>query len=141
MVPVFLAGTPLMINRGQRGKEDGKKAADLITWHGHETIESIPALLDDALEIEITLPANYNHSLFSLLHGDEAPGRVEDICASGSPQLLAEIASVKGLEEMSSLIEPLTAAGAKVQVLSPPRILITLPASAEKQQQLNRDLH
>jgi hypothetical protein len=121
-------------------KKMEKKPLVSLPWHGHETIESIPALLDDALEIEITLPANYNHSLFSLLHGDEAPGRVEDIRASGSPQLLAEIASVKGLEEMSSLIEPLTAAGARVQVLSPPRIVITLPASAEKQQQLNRDM-
>ncbi|PTR16164.1 hypothetical protein C8R31_102178 [Nitrosospira sp. Nsp2] len=112
-----------------------------LPWHGHETIESIPALLDDALEIEITLPVNYNHSLFSLLHGDDAPGRVEEVRASGGPELLAKIASVKGLEELSSLIEPLTAAGAKVRVLSPPRIVITLPANAKKQEQLKRDIH
>ena len=72
--------------------------------------------------------------------GDDAPGRVENIRASGSPQLLADITSVKGLEELSSLIEPLTAAGAKVQVLSPPRIVITLPADAKKQEQLKRDI-
>jgi hypothetical protein len=111
-----------------------------LPWHGYETIESVPALLGDALQIEITLPSNYNHSLFSLLHGDEAPGRVEEIRASGGPQLLAEIATVKGLEELSSLIEPLAAAGAKVQVLSPPRIMITLPANAKKQEQLKRDI-
>jgi hypothetical protein len=111
-----------------------------VPWRGRETIESVPALLDDALQIEITLPVNYNHSLFCLLHGGDAPGRVENIRASGSPQLLAEIASVKGLEELSSLIEPLAAAGAKVQVLSPPRIVITLPADAKKQEQLKRDI-
>lgn len=106
-----------------------------LPWHGHETVESIPALLNDALEIEITLPANYNHSLFSLLHGGESPGRVEDIRASGSPRMLAEIASMKGLEELSSLIEPLTVAGAKIQVLSPPKIVITLPAAEAKKQE------
>jgi hypothetical protein len=122
-------------------EKEPKEPLISLPWHGHETIEAIPALLEDALQIEITLPVNYNHSLFSLLHGDEAPGRVEDIHASGSPQLLAQIASVKGLEELSSLIEPLTLAGAKVQVLSPPRVVITLPAKAKKQEQLKRDLH
>ena len=122
-------------------EKEPKEPLISLPWHGHETIESIPALLDDALQIEITLPVNYNHSLFSLLHGDDAPGRVENIRASGSPQLLADITSVKGLEELSSLIEPLTAAGAKVQVLSPPRIVITLPADAKKQEQLKQDIH
>ncbi|MBA4143737.1 MAG: hypothetical protein H0X43_12235 [Nitrosospira sp.] len=100
-----------------------------LPWHGHETIESIPSLLETAQEIEITLPSNYNHSLFSLLHPDEPAAQLENIDASGGPELLAEVASVKGLEELSSLIEPLTAALAKVHVLSPPKILITLPAS------------
>jgi hypothetical protein len=122
-------------------EKEPKEPLISLPWHGHETIKSIPALLDDALQIEITLPSNYNHSLFSLLHGDNAPGAVEEIRARGGPQLLAKIATVKGLEEMSSLIEPLTAAGAKVQILSPPRILITLPAEAKKQEQLNRDTH
>jgi hypothetical protein len=121
-------------------EKEPKEPLISLPWHGHETIESIPGLLGDALQIEIALPSNYNHSLFSVLHGDEAPGRVEEIRASGDPQLLAEIATVKGLEELSSLIEPLAAAGAKVQVLSPPRIVITLPANAKKQEQLKRDI-
>jgi hypothetical protein len=122
-------------------EKEPKEPLITLPWHGHETIESIPALLDDALQIEITLPANYNHSLFSLLHGDHAAGRVEELHASGGPELLAQIASVKGLEELSALVEPLMAAGAKVQVLSPPRIVITLPANEKKQEQLKRDIH
>ena len=66
-------------------KKMEKKPLVSLPWHGHETIESIPALLDDALEIEITLPSNYNHSLFSLLHGDEASGRVEESVPQAVP--------------------------------------------------------
>jgi hypothetical protein len=29
-----------------------------LTWHGHETVESIPALLDQAEQIEIILEFN-----------------------------------------------------------------------------------
>jgi hypothetical protein len=103
-----------------------------LPWHGHETIESIPSLLDTAQEIEITLPSNYNHSLFSVLHPGEPPAQLEKIEASGGPELLADIASVKGLEEMKTLIDPLAAAKAKVRVVSPPKIVITLPAAPRK---------
>ncbi len=36
-----------------------------LTWHGHETAEAIPSLLDRAEQLEINLPADYNHSLFA----------------------------------------------------------------------------
>lgn len=98
-----------------------------LIWHGHETIESIAPLLDTADQIEITLPSNYNHSLFSMLHPGEPPAQLEKIQASGGPELLGDIASIKGLEELKTLIDPLTAAKAKVEVVSPPRIVITLP--------------
>jgi hypothetical protein len=52
---------------------------------------------------------------------------LEETDVSGGPQLLGNIASIKGLEELGNLIEPLTAARATVQVCSPPKIVITLP--------------
>ncbi|SEO56122.1 hypothetical protein [Nitrosovibrio sp. Nv6] len=99
-----------------------------LTWRGHETIESIPALLDHAQKLEITLPSNYNHSLFSALHRDEPAAQLEEIDASGGPELLARIATVSGLEEFAALTRPLAAARATVQVESPPKVMITLPA-------------
>ncbi|MEO6430809.1 MAG: hypothetical protein ABIO50_03520 [Nitrosospira sp.] len=95
-----------------------------LTWRGHETIESIPPLLDDARQIEIILPANYNHSLFCALHPDEPPAQLEEIDASGGPELFAVIATVKGLEEFIALARALATARIEVQVVSPPSVMI-----------------
>ncbi|SCX56550.1 hypothetical protein [Nitrosospira sp. Nsp1] len=95
-----------------------------LTWRGHETIESIPPLLDDARQIEIILPANYNHSLFCVLHPDEPPAQLEEINASGGPEILAVIATVKGLEEFIALARTLATAHIEVQVVSPPSVII-----------------
>jgi hypothetical protein len=105
-----------------------------LPWHGHETIESIPALLVAAQRIEITLPPNYNHALFSVLHPNEPPAQLEDIDASGGPELLADIASVSGLEEFTALTQALREAHATVQVLSPAKIIILLPGVDIKKQ-------
>lgn len=98
-----------------------------LPWRGRETIESIPSLLEQAQRIEITLPSSYNHALFELLHPSEPPAQLEEIGASGGPELLTRIAAVSGLEEFTSLTEVLTAVGARVQVLSPAKIFFVLP--------------
>ena len=103
-----------------------------LTWHGHETVEAVPLLLATAEQIEIELPAGYNHSLFRLLHPHASPAQLEDIEASGTPQLLVNIASIKGLEELATLVGPLDAAHATVRISSPPKIVITLPGANVK---------
>lgn len=65
-----------------------KKPLSKLTWHGHETIEPIPALLDQAMQIEITLPSNYNYALFRKLHLQAHPAEPEVIDALGGPKLL-----------------------------------------------------
>ena len=100
-----------------------------LPWRGRETIESIPLLLEGAQRIEITLPSNYNHALFETLHPGEPPAQLEEIDAAGGPELLAHIAAVSGLEEFSVLTGPLTAARARVQVLSPAKVFIILPGA------------
>ncbi|MEP6877677.1 MAG: hypothetical protein ABI865_02410 [Nitrosospira sp.] len=100
-----------------------------LTWHGHETVESIPALLNQAKQIEITLPSNYNHALFRKLHLQARTAEPEVIDALGGPELLAEIATITGLGELATLTETLTAAHATLQVFSPPKVVITLPAA------------
>jgi hypothetical protein len=98
-----------------------------LTWRGRETVESVPSLLQRAEQIEIHLPPGYNHSLFCLLHPHAPPSQLENIDVSGGPQLLERVASIKGLEAFRALIESLNASGATVQVLSPPKVLITRP--------------
>lgn len=103
-----------------------------LTWHGQETVEAVPSLFDCAGQIEIDLPAGYNHSLFRLLHPHASPSQLEDIEASGGPQLLVNISSIKGLEELAKLAEPVTAVHATVRISSPPKVVITLPGANVK---------
>ncbi len=103
-----------------------------LTWHGRETAEAIPSLLDRAEQLEINLPANYNHSLYRLFHPHAPRAQLEDIEVSGGPQLLVDIASIKGLEELASLAEQLTALQATVRISSPPKVVITLPGANVK---------
>jgi hypothetical protein len=105
-----------------------------LPWHGHETIASIPSLLDKGDRIEILLPSNYNHALFRVLHPGEPPAQLEEIDVSGGPELLAKIATVTGLEEFATLTQTLASADARVQVVSPPKVLITLPSANVKKQ-------
>ena len=106
-----------------------------LTWHGRETAEAIPSLLDRAEQLEINLPANYNHSLYRLLHPHAPPAQLEDIEVSGGPRLLVDIASIKGLEELASLAGQLTALQATVRISSPPKVVITLPGANVKKYQ------
>ena len=99
-----------------------------LTWHGHETVSLIPGLLNEFEQIEITLPLEYNHALFEKLHPDARPADLEDIDAHGGAELLSRIATVSGLEELENLTEPLNNAQASVRIISPPTLLISLPA-------------
>ncbi|HVW63485.1 MAG TPA: hypothetical protein VHB01_00610 [Nitrosospira sp.] len=103
-----------------------------LPWHGQETIARAPRLLDQARQVKITLPANYNHSLFSVFHPGAPPGHPEVVDISGGRELLATVASIKGLEGIARLADGLPAKGVMVQVVSPPAITMTLePPSAE----------
>lgn len=98
-----------------------------LTWHGHETIESIPELLEGSESIEIVLAADYNHALFRALHSSTYPSHLEEIDISGGPELLDAFATINGLEELAKLKKPLTQSHASVHIISPPMIIITLP--------------
>ena len=97
-----------------------------LSWRGQETIADTPRLLDQAREVKITLPANYNHSLFSVFHRGAPPGHLEAVDVSGGRELLATVASIKGLEGIARLADGLPAEEVTIRVISPPAILITL---------------
>jgi hypothetical protein len=103
-----------------------------LPWRGQETIASVPRLLDKARQVKITLPANYNHSLSSVFHPDAPPGQPEAVDVSGGAELLAAVASIKGLEGIAQLADGLPTEELSVRVVSPPAIVMTLgPLSAE----------
>lgn len=95
-----------------------------LSWRGQETIQSIPQLLEHAGQIEIILPDSYNHALFTVLHPDAPPAQLEDVNSSGGPELLADIATVKGLEGFGQLVDPSAAANAVVEISTSATIII-----------------
>lgn len=99
-----------------------------LTWHGHETVALIPKLLEEAERIEIILPFDYNHALYHALNPDAQAADFEDIDNQGGPELLSQIATVSGLDELERLTEILRNVQASVRITSPPTLLITVPS-------------
>jgi hypothetical protein len=119
------------ITRAMKPEQDGELKMDKeplieLPWRGEETIANTPRLLDKARQVKITLPANYNHSLFSVFHPEAQPGNTEVVDVSGGRELLATVASIKGLEGIARLSDELPAQRLNIQVISPPAIVITL---------------
>jgi hypothetical protein len=106
----------------------GREPLIRLTWHGLETLEAVPKLLNQTEQIEIELPNDYNHALFSTLHPEASTAELEDIDISGGPELLAEIATIKGLEGFAALIDVLKSVQATIQITSPPKLLIIVPS-------------
>jgi hypothetical protein len=103
-----------------------------LPWRGQETIGNTPRLLGKARQVKITLPANYNHSLFSVFCAGAAPGHPEAVDVSGGAELLAAVASIKGLEGIARLADELPAEELSVRIVSPPAIVMMLgPLPAE----------
>lgn len=99
-----------------------------LVWQGADTIAAIDDLLERTDRIEIALPADYNHVLYRVFHPGAADHALEDLDIRGDAEVLRRMSGVRGLEEFARLIDRLAAADASVQILSPPRVLIDLPA-------------
>ena len=97
-----------------------------LEWRGKETIDAVRAYLGPSTQIDISLPANYNHALFAHLMPDAPKGQMESLDVEGDESLLAEVAKVKGLEDFATLIETLSGKSAQIKVQTPPRIVISI---------------
>lgn len=97
-----------------------------LKWRGQETIDAVRANLGPSTRIEIMLPADYNHALFTHLMPDASEGQLETLDIDGNADLIAGVAEVKGLEVLAKLVEPLSSLSAKVTIQSPPRIVIAI---------------
>lgn len=95
---------------------------------GTATTAAISDLLDLAGQIEITLPANYSHTLFRALNPDAPVSALEDLDTRAGSELLADIATVRGLENLAVLSDALIDAQATLHLVCPPTLLIDLSA-------------
>ncbi len=103
-----------------------KEPLKRFTWRGQETVEKVISTLPQATCIEILLPANYNHALFRLLYPGETHTAVESLDYTAGPEVVAEIATIAGLEPLTALSKALSSANASIQLTSPPTLIITI---------------
>lgn len=100
-------------------------AATRIQWNTPDAVEQAETALRKGAPVEITLPADFHHALFTHVHPDAGPGDPEHIDENGGGELIRRIAEVRRLQPLARLAEAAEAARARVRVQSPaPRIII-----------------
>jgi hypothetical protein len=98
-----------------------------LNWQGQQTIEAVQLLLLQAAQIEIVLPQDYNYILYQAMHPIDVSVRHEIDDLEGGPELLANIAKIEGLRELSELVDWLVELDATVHVFAPPAVVILIP--------------
>jgi len=97
-----------------------------LRWGGAHSVKAARSAIRNRSRIEIELPLEVHHALYRHLHPDAPRGAAEDIDASGGAALLAQIATVAGLEEIRQLEASVRRARYRVRVTSPePRVSLT----------------
>jgi len=97
----------------------------IIHWHGKESISDVTQLINEHQNIELSLPADFHHACYGHLYPDTDSGLSEFIDIENGVEILSKISKISGLEELSSLIEPIQKTGAIVLMKSPtPRLYI-----------------
>ena len=98
-----------------------------LVWHGRATVDVARAAVSDHRDVELQLPAGFHHAV--LVHfqsHDTAPQTEQTIDVAGGPELLAEVASIHGLDALGELQDPVLREHANVRIVSPsPKIVIT----------------
>jgi hypothetical protein len=104
-----------------------RKPATPVLWEGKETVFAARSLLKKGLSVELQFPINYHHAFAAHLNPDASPDRVEDIVMEAGPELLARLAEIRGLEDLSTLVKPATEADAIVRLENPASVIISIP--------------
>jgi hypothetical protein len=101
-----------------------------LRWGEFESAEQVGALLTKYRHVEIQLPPDFHHVLFSRLRpGAELAGQ-EQLDVSGDGALIDTIAGIRGLKDLAILKELIAQTGATVHLISPvPLVILRLPES------------
>lgn len=98
-----------------------------LMWGGHETATEAIEAMQRSAKVDIALPANLHHALFSRLHPGADAAEPETVEEAGGTELIATLAGLAGLEALAGLAEPLARAGYQVQLRSPGPVLSLIP--------------
>ena len=102
--------------------------ASRLRWSEFESADQVRELLARYEHVEIQLPPDFHHVLFSRLQpGAELAGQ-EQLDISGDGVLLDTVAGIKGLKDLAALKDVVEESGATVQLISPvPLVILRLP--------------
>ena len=97
-----------------------------LRWGGAQSVKAVRSAIRNRSRIEIELPLEVHYALYRHLHPQAPRVPAEDVDASGGAALLAQIATVAGLEEIRQLEAAVRRARYRVRVTSPePHISLT----------------
>jgi hypothetical protein len=102
-----------------------------LMWGGHETTAHTLEAVQRSANVEIGLPEDMHHALFSHLYPDATMAVPERLDIAGGTELLAALATLAGLEAMAELIGPLDNAGYRLQLRSPGPVLSLVPPQVD----------
>ena len=100
------------------------RARRSVLWPGEDALAEAKAAIASGDAVDIVLPASEHHALCLWLSSD-ASGALE---MEGGAELLARIAVMPGLADLSSLVPPAQRAGYRTELSGPPPVLSLLPA-------------
>jgi hypothetical protein len=103
-----------------------------LRWPGARTLHAARAAIRQRLPVEIELPLETHHALCMRLHPDAPRTSAADLDESGGPELVAPLAAVAGLEQLSALERALRRAHYRLQVTSPEPVLRLTPVKVAR---------
>lgn len=97
-----------------------------LMWHGRATVAVARAAVTDHRDVELQLPAGFHHAVFAHFQLGGVPGHGDRVDIEGGPELLAQAATIRGLDALGELQDPVVREHAHVRIVSPsPKIVIT----------------
>lgn len=98
-----------------------------LLWQGPQTVEEARRLVtsqEGPMALELHLPGNLHHTLYTRLHSQAAAEGVEEVSVEGDGRLLRRIEDLPGVEGLGVLREWVEEAGLKVRIVSPSPAII-----------------
>jgi hypothetical protein len=108
-----------------------------LIWEGPPSIWQIIDNLERRKRTVLRLPTSYHPALSACLYSHMPTRRRIDLI--GDTELLARIAAIEGLRELTQLLEPMQKAGARLRLRSPaPHLVFNVPSKRRIQQRALR---
>lgn len=96
-----------------------------VKWHGKSSVAEAEELLGRGFTVELQLPPDFHHAL--LRHLGPLAKDSDTVNRSGGLELLGEIASISGLEDLALLSKVASDFKAAIRVRSPGPIVTIEP--------------